>query len=140
MHGEAGPHAPLGVATAFGFDLFNHGYYWEAHEAWERRWVAENRQGALADLLKGLIKLAAAGVKARAGKPAGVRRHARRAEELFQASTQLTDPELPNGWRRESAAWAGHARRVYETPAQWIDIRSEPVVVVFDFTLAMPQP
>jgi hypothetical protein len=39
----------------------------------------------LADYLKGLIKLAAAGVKAREGQPVGVKRHARRAAELFQS-------------------------------------------------------
>ncbi|TGQ49534.1 DUF309 domain-containing protein, partial [Mesorhizobium sp. M1C.F.Ca.ET.210.01.1.1] len=24
----------------WGIDLFNHGYYWEAHEAWEPLWHA----------------------------------------------------------------------------------------------------
>src|SRR5262245_31357021 len=60
-------------------DLFNHGYYWEAHEAWESLWHACGRGGPVADLLKGLIKLAAAGVKVREGRPAGVASHARRA-------------------------------------------------------------
>jgi hypothetical protein len=67
-------------------DLFNHGYYWEAHEAWESLWHAAGRKGPTADLLKGLIKLAAAGVKAREGRPAGMRRHARRAAELLYAA------------------------------------------------------
>jgi hypothetical protein len=65
-------------------DLFNHGYYWEAHELWEALWHACGRAGGTADLLKGLIRLAAAGVKAREGRVAGVRRHARRAGELFE--------------------------------------------------------
>src|SRR5262249_41594058 len=43
----------------FGLDLFNHGYYWEAHEAWESLWHACGRRGLTADFLKGLIKLAA---------------------------------------------------------------------------------
>ena len=47
-----------------GCDLFNHGYYWEAHETWEGLWNACGRSGTTADFLKGLIKLAAAGVKA----------------------------------------------------------------------------
>src|SRR5665213_1163472 len=46
-------------------DLFNAGYYWEAHETWEGLWIAAKREGLLADFIKGLIKLAAAGVKAR---------------------------------------------------------------------------
>lgn len=70
----------------FALDLFNHGYYWEAHEAWESLWHAAGHAGPAAALLKALIKLAAAGVKAREGNAAGVRRHARRAEELFRSA------------------------------------------------------
>ncbi|MEX0938925.1 MAG: DUF309 domain-containing protein [Pirellulales bacterium] len=66
-------------------DLFNHGYYWEAHEAWEGLWLAAGRGGPLGDFLKGLIKLAAAAVKAREGNRRGAQRHARRAEELLRA-------------------------------------------------------
>lgn len=68
-----------------GIDLFNHGYYWEAHEAWESAWHACGRKGPVADLLRGLIKLAGAGFKAREGRPAGVRRLAAGAEALFAA-------------------------------------------------------
>ena len=71
-------------------DLFNYGYYWEAHEVWEALWIACGRSGSTADFLKGLIKLAAAGVKAREGRPPGVRRHAERARELFEATAQAT--------------------------------------------------
>ena len=69
----------------YGVDLFNHGYYWEAHEAWESLWHAAGRKGRMADFLKGLIKLAAAGVKAREGNPRGVQRHADRAKVLLSA-------------------------------------------------------
>ncbi len=64
-------------------DLFNLGYYWESHEAWEGLWHAADRQGATADFLKGLIKLAAAGVKAREGLRTGVVSHSARAVALF---------------------------------------------------------
>jgi uncharacterized protein len=67
----------------WGMDLFNHGYYWEAHEAWEGLWHAAGRSGPVADFLKGLIKLAAAGVKSREGSPSGRQRHLRRASELL---------------------------------------------------------
>lgn len=67
----------------FAVDLFNYGYYWEAHEAWETVWHACGRIGPTADLLKGLIKLAAAGVKLREGQATGVERHARRAADLL---------------------------------------------------------
>lgn len=70
----------------FAIDLFNHGYYWEAHEAWESLWHACGRSGPVADLLKGLIKLAASGVKSREGRPAGVKQHATRSAELLSAA------------------------------------------------------
>ena len=75
-----------------GIDLFNGGYYWEAHEAWEGLWHACGRAGPTADFLKGLIRLAAAGVKAREGRPEGVRSHARRAAELFRSLAAGRDP------------------------------------------------
>ena len=69
----------------YGVDLFNHGYYWEAHETWESLWHAAGRKGVVADFLKGLIKLAAAGVKLREGNTDGVKRHMKRAEELVSS-------------------------------------------------------
>jgi uncharacterized protein len=85
--------APLDEATwptnktwLWATDLFNHGFYWEAHEVWEGLWHAAGRRGRTADLLKGLIKLAAAGVKAREGRATGVRLHAIRAVQLLSPS------------------------------------------------------
>jgi hypothetical protein len=70
------------VEYLYAVDLFNHGFYWEAHEAWESLWHAAGRRGPVAIWLKALIKLAAAGVKAREGNAVGVQRHARRSLEL----------------------------------------------------------
>lgn len=67
-----------------GLDLFNHGYYWEAHEAWEALWHVCGRRGALATFFKALIQCAVVGVKARQHCPEGVMAHARRARELFE--------------------------------------------------------
>jgi hypothetical protein len=92
------PAVPLEEATwreneawLYAIDLFNHGFYWEAHEAWESLWHAAGRRGPTADLLKGLIKLAAAGVKSREGRPKGVKQHAARAVELLSAARSLGD-------------------------------------------------
>jgi hypothetical protein len=81
---------PFGLATGaydprhrLAIDLLNAGNYWEAHEAWEHVWVACGRRGDLADFVKGMVKLAAAGVKHAQGNPGGAERHARRAAELF---------------------------------------------------------
>jgi len=78
-----------------GCDLFNHGYYWEAHETWEGLWNACGRRGTAADFLKGLIKLAAAGVKIREGRVEGMRRHGARAAELFrQVDSATSEPDF----------------------------------------------
>lgn len=78
-----------------GRQLFNAGYYWEAHEAWEGVWIAAGRTGMIADFVKGLIKLAAAGVKLREGSAAGTQRHLARAEELLLL-TQTRYGEVAN--------------------------------------------
>lgn len=70
-------------AYLFGIDLFNNGFYWEAHEAWEELWVACGRRGCVATVLKGLIALAAAGVKASVGNRRGIATHAGRAADAF---------------------------------------------------------
>ena len=69
---------------SFGVYLFNHGYYWEAHEAWEGLWQVADRDGTLRTLLKGLILLSAAGVKIRERKNAAAARHAMRAAALLR--------------------------------------------------------
>jgi hypothetical protein len=72
----------------YGIDLFNAGFYWESHVEWESLWIAAGRRGLTADFLKGLIKLAAAGVKHREDRDPGVRSAAKRSAELFGATAQ----------------------------------------------------
>lgn len=66
-----------------GLDLFNYGYYWEAHEEWDRLWKSSGPESLVGKFLKGLVKLSAAGVKVREGSIHGVRRHAASAGEVF---------------------------------------------------------
>ena len=72
----------------YGIDLFNHGFYWEAHEAWEGLWVACGRRGTQATYLQALINLAATGFKARWGSSRGMRANAETAARLFGAAAQ----------------------------------------------------
>jgi hypothetical protein len=67
----------------YAVDLFNEGFYWESHEAWESFWHALGRTSPEAQFVQGLIHLAAACVKIREGRPEGVRRHTQRARTLF---------------------------------------------------------
>lgn len=58
----------------FGVDLYNHGYLWEAHEAWEGIWHPSKHDAVQADHLQGLIQCAAACLKVRMGQPRGLAR------------------------------------------------------------------
>jgi len=50
-------------AWRWGIDLFNHFYFWEAHEAWEELWRTTGRSTPPGLLLQGLIQIAAALLK-----------------------------------------------------------------------------
>lgn len=69
----------------FGLDLFNHGYFWESHVAFEAIWNAHHRVGDEANILKALIKLAAAGVKAHQNSNQASLGHIKRGLELIEA-------------------------------------------------------
>ncbi len=58
----------------YGVDLFNFGYWWEAHAAWEALWQTTGRREAAGRFLQGLIQVAAALVQQRAGRTDGARR------------------------------------------------------------------
>jgi hypothetical protein len=116
-----------------GLDLFNHGYYWEAHEAWEALWHACGRSGLTADFLKGLIKLAAAGVKVREGRPDGARSHARRAAELFRRTADRLGERQPRYMGLPLAGLIDFAARVADEPPRAGD--AAEVVRVFDVVL-----
>lgn len=51
----------------YGVDLFNHGYWWEAHEAWEACWIAAGKKSPSGLFLQGLIQVAAACLKKHQG-------------------------------------------------------------------------
>jgi hypothetical protein len=74
----------LNTTHRYALDLFNYGYYWEAHEAWETLWHAYGRHSLEGRLIHGLIALAAAGVKVREGNALGVVHHVRRAAAIFR--------------------------------------------------------
>ena len=120
----------------YAIDLFNHGFYWEAHEAWEGVWHALGRSTPAARFVQGLIHLAAAAVKVREGRPEGVRRHAARARALLavgEGPENGGDP-LPGGRSRPLGLVATSladvvAELVHHRPECWHTVRT-PVVRV----------
>ena len=86
-------------AFRWGVDLFNNGYYWEAHEAWEGLWQAARSSPRHRLLFKALFLLAAAGVKLREGKRVPAARHATKAAATLR--------KLPAGLDESFAASLG---------------------------------
>ncbi|MCK6501888.1 DUF309 domain-containing protein [Myxococcota bacterium] len=73
-----------------GLDLFDHRFYWEAHETWEQLWQGLDRSVPAAGMLQGLIQAAAAVLRAHAGDPASsTRLHGRARARLLRASREL---------------------------------------------------
>lgn len=58
----------------YGIDLYNHGFLWEAHEAWEGLWHVAKPDEHQALFLQGLIQCTAAVLKVRMGQPRGLAR------------------------------------------------------------------
>jgi hypothetical protein len=117
-----------------GVELFNLGYYWEAHEAWEPLWHALGRVGPRADVIRGLIKLAAAGVKVRERQRHGVVTHAGRAADLFGAAAKHLGPECFGMDLRELSRVA---RGVAERPPDDPSPVGAPVSIVFAFRVVL---
>jgi hypothetical protein len=55
----------------YGIDLFNHGYWWEAHEALETVWHAAGKLTVCGRFVQGLIQIAGAQLKRFIGDPHG---------------------------------------------------------------------
>ena len=101
----------------WGLDLFNHGYYWEAHEAWEGLWQVVDRGGPSRMLFKGLILLSAAGVKIREGKHAAAVRHAGRAAALLRRLMKVPELAFERALGMSPAALAEYAETAAKTHA-----------------------
>jgi hypothetical protein len=123
----------------WGVDLFNHGYYWEAHEAWEGIWRSYDRSETPALFLQGLIKLAAAGVKTREGVVQGVESLAAGAASHFHEVRGRVDGGetfcgLPVAELEGTASRIGH-----DATMERSDTENGPRVV-FDFVLRPGEP
>ena len=87
----------------FAIDLFNHRYYWEAHEELEAIWNGAGRTSRIARFVQGLIQAAAACLKAELGSPGPAGRLAEAACEKLAdppaGALGIDVPELVRGLR-----------------------------------------
>jgi hypothetical protein len=122
-------------AFLWGLDLFNHGYYWEAHEAWEGLWQVADRGSSLRTLFKGLILLSAAGVKIRERKNAAAARHAMRAAALLRQLMKVPDRAFERALGMSPATLAEHAEAATRIPADLQAAAPGQPQPVFNFIL-----
>lgn len=100
MEGEKDPIAPAidpqhpeqNEFLRYSLDLFNHGYFWESHVYFEALWNTHQREGSIADFLKAMIKLGAAGVKIAIDQKQSALGHFDRAKELFESVKKAEGP------------------------------------------------
>jgi len=76
----------------FGFDLYNHGYWWEAHEEWEGLWLLEEEDGPARQFLQGLIQVSAAMAKWEQGNRRGVEGLGSRGLARLRAAAEAGGP------------------------------------------------
>src|ERR1700722_2967424 len=122
-------------AFLWGLDLFNHGYYWKAHEAWEGLWRVADRDGTLRALFKGLILLSAAGVKIRERKKAAAARHAMRAAAQLRQLMEVPDRAFERALGMSPAALAECAEAAIWIPADLQATAPGQPQSVFNFVL-----
>lgn len=105
-HGQPRPTPPFISREAWrenraylsGVDLFNRGWWWEAHEVWEELWhVVEGRDAVQHDLLKGLIQLAACALNRERGSDRGAARLLGSAGEWLQRAQDAAGAEVVMG-------------------------------------------
>lgn len=102
MEGEGDPvaepidtdHPEKSRFLRYSLDLYNHGYFWESHVYFESLWNAHHRKGSVADFLKGMIKLGAAGVKIKIDQKVAAHGHFQRAKELFESVRNAEGPRF----------------------------------------------
>lgn len=102
MEGESDPvtlpidplHPEKSDFLRYSIDLYNAGYFWESHVYFEALWNAHGRSGSIADFLKGMIKLGAAGVKIKIQQPVSATDHYLRARELFSSVAEKEGTEF----------------------------------------------
>ena len=106
-----------------GCDLFNLGYWWEAHEAWEEVWRSLHADAFAARFLRALIQVAAAAIQHEAGQLDGAARLLDRAAANLAPvlDTPLADAPFMGLDVRE---WFAQARRALAPPP--------PIVLAFD--------
>lgn len=99
-------------AYLYGCDLYNRGFWWEAHEAWEAVWQLADKESPERAGLQGLIQLANCHLKLHMGRPKVIPRLQERYSAHFDRVMALADRrflglDLPH-FRAQADAYVLH--------------------------------
>ena len=103
-----------------GIDLYNHGYLWEAHEAWEGLWHITKPDPDQALFLQGLIQCTAACLKIAMEQPAGLERLSQLATEKL---TQVARSQGPRYMGLDLLEFAAEMRAFAQSHPSSVDGR-----------------
>jgi len=92
----------------YGVDLYNHGYWWEAHEAWETLWLTTQKTDLEGQFLQGLIQFSAALLKLYSGSNRGFENLFREANKRLQfCIKELSEQNRKQLMGLDLEAWLG---------------------------------
>lgn len=130
------PAEPLSLETwrhhrglAFGIDLWDREFYWEAHEVWEDAWQL-TPEGPARELLRGMIQMAASRLQAKLGSEGAARLAERAAAHLRAAAIR---PVVCGVWIDELVAtgalrWRRRSRDLFGVRT---DLVTQPLECVY---------
>ncbi len=100
------------VDYLYGCDLYNHGYWWEAHEAWEGLWHLIDKEDPQGQFLQGLIQVTACHLQLEQGHLRGVQRLRNSSAGYIDKALARIDTERFMGLALRS--WIAEVREYYE--------------------------
>jgi predicted metal-dependent hydrolase len=86
----------LDTRWLYGLDLFDAAFYWESHEVWEELWHTLGKTEPDAQLIQGMIQLAASLLTAELGREAASIRLLARAQAKLQVGQDIEHPAYPD--------------------------------------------
>lgn len=118
--GEPEPHVPFyppeqwrkSEDYLFGCDLYNHAYWWEAHEAWEGLWHVVPKPSVQRSFLQGLIQVTAGHMQVHLGKIDGVKRLQKTSNRHLAVVLEAVGDNAYMGLRL--AAWVDDVNRYWD--------------------------
>lgn len=115
----------------YGVDLFNHGFWWEAHEAWESVWHTTDKDGAYGQCLQGLIQISAAFIKWHLKQPDGLIRLYAIGRGRLEAVAAGHDVFLGFDLKEFLVRLSVHFAPVLSAPSVWSDpLQNYPYLVL----------